>query len=262
MRARPVFFRLVRLKLRPESRWAFRDYYERRILPGLASAGGCLYAALLRPVRPAEEAETACDSLTLWESEERADAYVDSGRYDELLDGADPFLAGATVWSADLTRLEVGDRPPLPDPTVETGTVEALREADGERKLPALFLRVVDHRVDPCSLEALERTWDEEVAPGLLATPGCLAAYLVERRRGRAQALSVTFWSDEESAVRYEMSGRFDELAGKLAPHLSGLYRWRLALEPDGAARHLRGRDLTVSAFHVVVGGRLGAAET
>ena len=68
-----MYFRLVRLKVRPESFCAFRDYYESRILPGLESAGGCLYAALLRPVRPAEEAEAACDSLTLWESEERAD---------------------------------------------------------------------------------------------------------------------------------------------------------------------------------------------
>ncbi len=256
-----MYFRLVRLKVRPESLWAFRDYYESRILPGLASAGGCLYAALLRPVRPAEEAEAACESLTLWESEERADAYVDSGRYDELLDGADPFLAGTTIWSADLTRLEVGDRPPLHDPKVETGSVEALREADDGRRLPALFLRIVEHRVEPGSMAALERAWGEEVAPGLLATPGCLAAYLVEGLRGSAQALSLTFWSDEESAVRYELSGRFDELAGKLAPYLSGLYRWRLALGPDGAARDLRGRDLAVSSFHVVVGRRLDARE-
>jgi len=253
-----VYFRLVRLKVRPESFWAFRDYYEGRILPGLASAGGCLYAALLRPVRPAEEAEAACDSLTLWESEERADAYVDSGRYDELLDGADPFLAGPTVWSSDLTRLEVGDRPPLPDPKVETGSVEAGQEADGGLTLPALFLRVVDHRIDPGSLDALQRTWEEDVVPGLLSTPGCLAAYLVEGLRGREQALSLTFWSDEASAVRYELSGRFDELAGKLAPYLSGLYRWRLGLETDGAARNLRGSDLAVSAFHVVAGRKLG----
>lgn len=259
-----MYFRLVRLKVRPESFCAFRDYYESRILPGLESAGGCLYAALLRPVRPAEEtetAETACDSLTLWESEERADAYVDSGRYDELLDGADPFLAGATDWSADLARLEVGARPPLPDPNVETGSVEALREADDGPRRPALFLRVVDHRVDPGGQAALRRTWEEEVAPALLATPGCLAAYFVEGLHGRAQALSFTFWSDEESAVRYEMSGRFDDLARKLAPHLSGLYRWRLALDPDGAVRDVRGSDLAVSAFRVVVGRKLGPPE-
>ncbi|MDX9735008.1 MAG: antibiotic biosynthesis monooxygenase [Thermoanaerobaculia bacterium] len=256
-----MYFRLVRLKVRPESLWAFRDYYESRILPGLASAGGCLYAALLRPARPAEEGEAACDSLTLWESEERADAYVDSGRYDELLDGADPFLAGATVWGADLTRPEVDGRPPLPDPKVETGSVEALREAEAGSPLPALFLRVVDHRVEAGCLAAFRRRWEEEVAPGLLSTPGCLAATLVEGLRSREHALSVTFWSDEESAVRYEMSGRFDELTGKLAPYLSGLYRWRLALEPDGTARALRGSDLAVSGFRVVVGRKLGALE-
>ncbi len=254
-----MYFRLVRLKVRPESFWDFRDYYESRILPALASAGGCLYAALLRPVRPAEEADAACESLTLWESEAGADAYVDSGRYDELLDGADPFLSGVTTSSADLGRLEVGNRPPLPDPKVETGSVEALRERDDGRTRPALFLRVVDHRIDPGRMEALRRTWEEEIASSLLAAPGCLSAYLVEGLPGRAQALSVTFWSDEESAVRYEMSGRFDGLAGKLAPYLSGLYRWRLSLEPDGAERGLRGSDFAVSAYHVVVGRKLGA---
>ena len=53
----------------------------------------------------------------------------------------------------------------------------------------------------------------------------------------------------------------FDELTGKLAPYLSGLYRWRLALEPDGTARALRGSDLAVSGFRVVVGRKLGALE-
>ena len=89
----------------------------------------------------------------------------------------------------------------------------------------------------------------------LLAIP----TYLVEGLRGKSQALSVTFWSDEASAVRYEASGRFDELASLLRPYLSGLYQWRLSLAPAGEARDLKGTDLTVSGFHVVAGRRLRA---
>ena len=41
------------------------------------------------------------------------DAYVESGLYDELLDGADPFLATATEWKTDLAQILPLQRPPL-----------------------------------------------------------------------------------------------------------------------------------------------------
>jgi len=79
----------------------------------------------------------------------------------------------------------------------------------------------------------------------------------VEGLRGKSQALSVTFWSDEASAVRYESGGKFDALASLLGPYLSGLYQWRLSLAPAGEERGLRGRDLSVSGFQIVAGRRL-----
>jgi quinol monooxygenase YgiN len=252
-----MFLRLVRLKLRDAAFWSFRDYYEARILPALAETDGCLYAALLRSA--ADPGFTTCDSLTLWESAGYADAYVESGLYDELLDGADPFLATATEWKTDLAQLLPLQRPPLPDPAVETFPVEVARNTPGTEGCPALFLRIVDHRVEPARFEELRDTYEKSVAPALLETPGCVATYLVEGLRGKSQALSVTFWSDEASAVRYEASGRFDELASLLRPYLSGLYQWRLSLAPAGEARDLKGTDLTVSGFHVVAGRRLRA---
>lgn len=252
-----MFFRLVRLKLREGAFWSFRDYYASRILPALAKTDGCLYAALLRPAK--ESPDSTCDSITIWRSESDADAYVGAGLYDELLDGADPFLAEATEWSTPLGRPQPGERPPLPDPAVETGTVESAHEAGGAGDGPALFVRIVDHRVEPSRYDDLRAAWDEAVAPELLAAPGCLAAYLVEGLRGRSQALSVSFWASEESAVRYELSGRFDLLVERLRPFLSGIYQWRLSLEPAGESRDLRGSDLAVSSFHVVLGRKLHA---
>ena len=250
-----MFLRLVRSKLKEGALWPFREYYEERILPALEKTEGCLYAALLRPT--AEPAAGSVDSLTLWESVAHADAYVASGLYDELLDGADPFLAAATEWKADLTRLLPGQRPPLTDPGVETFPVEVARDAAGGSELQALYLRIVDHRVEPARFNELKKTYEEAVAPALLETPGCLATYLVEGLRGKSQALSITLWRDEASAVRYESSGRFDALASLLAPFLSGLYQWRLSLAPAGETRGLRGSDLSVSGFQIVAGRRL-----
>jgi quinol monooxygenase YgiN len=210
----------------------------------------------------AESTTGGLDSLTLWESAAHADAYVSSGLYDDLLDGADPYLAAAaTEWKADLSRPLSGQRPPLPDPEVETFPVEVARNTEEGAQLPALFLRIVDHRVEPARFNDLKKTYEETIAPALLETPGCLATYLVEGLRGKSQALSITFWRDEASAVRYESSGRFDSLASLLGPFLSGLYQWRLSLAPPGEERGLRGSDLSVSGFHVVAGRRLRSRE-
>ena len=253
-----MFLRVVRMKLREGSVWSFREYYEGRIVPALETTRGCVFAALLRPA--AGQGDT-CDSLTLWESAAHADAYVDGGLYDELLDGADPFLAAVTEWRADLSRLEPERRTPLPDPEVETFPVEVAHEA-GTDAAPTLFLRIVDHRVEPARFEDFCRTYDEEIAPALLETPGCLAAYFVEGSQGRSRALSITFWKDEASAVRYESGGRFDTLAAKVQPFLAGVYQWKLSLATGGVDRAIRGRDLDVTGFHVLAGRRLDRPST
>lgn len=250
-----MYLRFVRLRLRPGSLWEFREYYESRILPALAATPGCLYAALLQPL--AKTAGEDCDSLTLWEGVAAADAYVESGLYDELLDGADDFLANATEWKADLSPLLPGDRAPLPDPDVEVYPVEVARQAPAEGGTSAVYIRVVDHRVEPARFEEFTRAYDETVAPALLETPGCLAAFLVEGSQGRSHALSVTFWKDEASAVRYESDGRFDALVAHVRPFFSGLYQWRLSLATSGEARSVSGRDLDVSGYVVLAGRQI-----
>ena len=255
-----MYLRLVRLHIREGSLWQFREHYESHILPALEATDGCLYAALLQPL--ARTANEDCDSLTLWESVAQANVYVESGRYDELLDGADPYLASATEWKADPFRPPSGQRPPLPDPTVEVYPVEVARQAPGGGETNAVFLRVVDHRVEPARFEELMRTYEDEVAPALLETPGCLAAYLVEGLRGRSQALSVTFWKDEASAVRYESEGRFDALVAKMRPYLSGLYQWRLSLAPSAEGRGVSGGDLDVSGYTVLAARRIRKGES
>jgi quinol monooxygenase YgiN len=250
-----VYLRLVRLHLRPGSLWDFREFYETRILPALAGSPGCLYAALLQPL--AESAGEDCDSLTLWEGPAHADTYVASGLYDELLDAADPYLAHAVEWKADRAPVLPGDRPPLPDPEVEVFPVGVARQAAGNAGSPGVFLRVVDNRVEPARFDDFRRAYEESVAPALLETPGCLAAFLVEGARGKSQALSITLWKDEASAIRYEADGRFDTLVAHLRPYFSGLYQWRLSLAPTGEERRVTGADLDVRGYVVLAGRQI-----
>ena len=253
-----MYLRLVRLRLKDGSLWAFRRHWEERILPALEGTEGCLYAALLQASHGADT--YSCDSLTLWESAAHADAYVDGGLYDELLDGADPFLAAATEWRADLPPSRPDDHPPLPDPEVETYPVALARQAPGGIEEGADFLRIVDVRIDPLRFDEAKRAFEEDVVPDLLATPGCRAAFVLEGLRGRSHALSITFWTDEASAVRYEAGGRFDALVARMRPFLSGLYEWRLSLAPDGGERGVRGSDLGVTGYRVLTGRRIRPA--
>lgn len=249
-----MYVRVVRLKMKPGCLFSFREYYERRILPALAATPGCLIASLMRPA--SEDEGTECDSLTLWDSASHADAYVDSGLYDELLDGADPYLASATEWKTSLPLVGPEQRPPLQDPEVEAYPVQVASEASLSEP-PPHFLRIVDMRVEPSAFPDLMRTYQAEVVPALLSSPGCRAAYLVEGPTGRSRAISATFWDDEASALRHQASGRLDELTAVLRPYLSGIYQWRLSLAAEGAPRTVTASDLDVRGYHVVTGRRL-----
>ncbi|MCC6128793.1 MAG: antibiotic biosynthesis monooxygenase [Acidobacteria bacterium] len=251
-----MFLRFVRLRLKPGKLWTFRDFYERRILTALQETAGCLFAGLLEP---SDASGNECTSMTLWESEEEADAYEASGLYDVLLDESDVYLADVTEWRTDLTGLRVGARPPLPDPEVEAFPVRVARLPAGEVPMPAghLYLRIVELRVDPVRFEDLKRRYSEFVLPGLFQTPGCRAVFLVEAPRGQCQALSVTLWDSEEDAIRFENGGGFDELTAHVRDFLSGLYQWKLSLAPAGDTRQVTGRDLGKTGYQILIGKRL-----
>jgi len=93
----------------------------------------------------------------------------------------------------------------------------------------------------------------------LMATRGCRAVFLVENTKTQERALSVTIWDSEEDAIRYELSGGFDEQTAKVSEFFSGLYQWRLSASPSEDRRSISGKDLDVKGFQVVTGRRLGS---
>lgn len=250
-----MYMRFVRLTIR-DGRFAdLREYYENRVIPALQDIRGCLFASLLQPT----EGENECVSLTLWSSQKRAEEYESSGLYDELLDESDDFLAEASEWRVQLTGDPGGEGPRLQEPEVEAFPVEIAAESGeiDDSELPQLFLRIVAVRVDPGRFEELRERYNQEVVPALLATPGCLAVFLVEGISVHSRALSVTVWDSEEKAVRYEMSGSFDKLTTRLSEFFSGLYQWKLSLVPSAERDQVTGQDLDVSGYRIVTGRRL-----
>lgn len=247
--------RFVRLTVKDGRFNDLRDFYESRVIPALQNTRGCLFVSLLQPT----EGENECVSLTLWSSQKRVEEYENSGLYDELLDESDDFLAEASEWRVQLAGDHGGDGPRLQEPEVEAFPVEIASESGeiDDSELPHLFLRIVAVRIDPGRFDELRDRYDAEVVPALLATPGCMAVFLVEGVSVHSRALSVTVWDSEEKAVRYEMSGAFDKLTARLSEYFSGLYQWKLSLVPSAERDQVTGQDLDVSGYRIVTGRRL-----
>ena len=178
--------------------------------------------------------------------------------YDRLLDESDEMLADAAGGKTGSPGEASQGSQPMYDPEVEGFPFELVGDPDvldgGVRG--HLFLRIVAARVEPDRFDALRERYETEIVPELLDTPGCRAAFIVQGIKARSRALSVTIWESEEAAVRYEISGKFEELTTRISDFFSGLYQWKLSLaaaDPDKLARS----EVEISGYHIVTGRRL-----
>jgi heme-degrading monooxygenase HmoA len=251
-----MHMRFVRFKVKEDKLWEYSRYYEDRVIGALQETAGCLFASLLQPSGDDNE----CVSMTMWRSRELAEAYEKSGLYDEILDESDEYLAEASEWHVRLAGDPGGTVPPLQDPEIEAYPVELAGFSDRADQFSSrgIYLRIVAARVESGKFDDLKNTYDREIKPDLLATKGCRAVFLVEGVGVSSRALSVTVWDSEEDAIRYELSGAFDENVAKVSEFFSGLYQWKLSLATDGRRESVSGKDLDVRGYQQVTGRRLG----
>jgi heme-degrading monooxygenase HmoA len=197
--------------------------------------------------------------MTWWRSREAAEEYEKSGRYDELLDDSDDFLAEVSEGRVQSSAGSPGTYSALQDPEVEAYPVEvaAVGEVVDAVGPHRFFVRIVSARVEAGRFEDLKKRYDEEVKPALMATKGCRAVFLVENVKSRSRVLSVTLWDSEEDAIRYELSGAFDKLTARVSEFFSGLYQWKLSLSPSENNDTVTGKHLDVRGFQVVMGRSL-----
>ena len=250
-----MYMRFVNMKVKEGMLRGLARFYEDRVIPALQESGGCLYASLLQPSGD----DLECVSMTMWRSEEDADAYESSGLYDRLLDDSDQFLAEVSAGRVQSSARSTRTFTALQDPEVEAYPVEVagvgeVVDAVGPHQF---FVRIVSARVEAGRFEELKQRFDEEIKPALMATKGCRAVFLVENVKQRSRALSVTVWDSEEDAIRHELSGAFDDLVGRLSEFFSGLYQWKLSLDTSGDRSAVTGKDLDIRGFQVVTGRNL-----
>lgn len=251
-----MFMRFVKVEVKPDKISEFRQFYKDRILPALKQTDGCLFATLVQQtVRPDDHI-----SLTLWDSPGAAEAYEESGLFHKLTDEAVPLLGGSVEWkvrlSDELTYEYEGE--------TKGPQVEAFRVKSGDRKvLPdkeapsRLYVRLVAAKVKQGKAKELEARYRDEVLPALQTVEGFRGGFLVEGFQRPGDWISITIWDREEDAIRYELSGTFEELAGKVSDLLSTTHQWRMSLTSADSGDKAASDDLTVTGYHVVTGKKM-----
>ena len=94
-------------------------------------------------------------------------------------------------------------------------------------------MRLVQAKYKPDSLLKIRQVCDESIIPRLQTIPGCLCVCLIKSEVVRDEGISLTLWDSKEHAEEYERSGVFQELLGKVKPHLSDSSEWKIQLSKD-----------------------------
>lgn len=211
-----MYARFVSLRLLPGAAPAFVDLYRDRIAPTLAATPGCLAAvALAQTLR-----EHELVSLTLWRAGEDADAYDREGRFGRLLNETEhlfpPSSGEAGLGDIEEDLLVEGYSGGLLLPG-------ALGEALGEVR----FARTIAVQVEPSRADEFDRRYRADVLAAAGELPGLRSVFLLHGQDRPHRVVGLSFWESEDLAARYELSGRFEQLAEHLGDTLSPLYRWR-----------------------------------
>jgi heme-degrading monooxygenase HmoA len=251
-----MFMRFVRVEVEQEKIPDFRQFYKDRILPALKETDGCLFATLVQQTVRAED----FISLTLWDSPGAAEAYEQSGLFQKLTDEAGPFLSSSVEWKVRLSKKLAYEY----EGKTQGPLVEAFRVKSGDRKsLPdkeqtsRLYVRLVEAKVKQGKTKELEERYRDEILPALQSVEGFRGGFLVEGFQNPGDWISITIWDREEDAIRYELSGIFEELAGKVSDLLSSTHQWRMSLTSSGSEDKAASDDLTVTGYQVVTGKKM-----
>ena len=101
-----------------------------------------------------------------------------------------------------------------------------------------MFMRFVQLKVLPESIEAFERFYEFRIAPFLLDEPGCIFARLIQSDASSNKFLSFTLWKSHAEAEAYESSGHFDEILKENEPFLEDTTEWKIQLSEDNTLEY------------------------
>lgn len=248
-----MFMRLVHTKINPEKFQDFRKFYDKKVIAELQKTPGCLCAGLMQ----SEQYRDECISMTLWEQQQHAEAYEESGLFQKLLAQARPYLADSSEWKMQLSKDYTLEYQPVEEePVVKSFTVVEQKDSDvcDREKSQFMYMRIVSLRLEPGKLQEFRQLYREEIIRALCAVKGCRYAYLTESLKDENEVISVTIWDSKKDAENYERSGLFDKLREKVKHTFSELYQWKMTLEKEFGKKLATSEDMKVNYYSIITG--------
>jgi quinol monooxygenase YgiN len=123
------WLRIASLKILPGKMDEFKKIYIERAIPALRSVKGCRYVYLLE----SDDRRNELLSVTRWDSKEDAEAYEQSGRFQQLLETQKHLLSGLYQWKQSLGREQAGHSATSEDVMVEQYAVLTGRSFAGTK---------------------------------------------------------------------------------------------------------------------------------
>ncbi len=98
--------RIVASKVKKESTQEFHRIYEEEIIPELQSVDGCVYAYLAGSLESENIDHEDVFSVTIWENQEKAEAYAKSGNFEKLIKKLQHTFSQLSQWNLSLNDHE------------------------------------------------------------------------------------------------------------------------------------------------------------
>jgi heme-degrading monooxygenase HmoA len=100
----PLYVRLVSLKIQKGKLDEFRQLFSKEIVPVLQRTGGCRYIYLTESLQDDDEIV----SITVWDSKQEADAYEQSGQFEDLVQKVKHTFSQVYQWKMQLEKKSPG----------------------------------------------------------------------------------------------------------------------------------------------------------
>jgi heme-degrading monooxygenase HmoA len=249
-----MFMRLLQIKVKPESVPQVVEFYETRVFQELSKVPGCLYAGILQHNTRPEEGI----SMTLWKTKKDAEKYEASGISQILVYEIEPLILETSEFRLQLSEnLELECTPVPEEPTIKSYELTEQKQfvADSSLEKNQMCTRIVYLTTLTEKHQEFVDIYRKEIIPVLQDTDGCLHVYLMENIDRKGEIISVTIWSSQDKARRYEESGEFQRLVDKVKHTFSQFIQWSMAVQEE-PGRQIRASDEMVVACYNLLKGK------
>lgn len=248
-----MFIRFVEATVRRKEEAQLESVYSDLIIPVLEETEGCIFAGLLKNL---EQTKTYI-SLTIWDTENSAEEYVNSGRFDINVDQVRPLLEDSSEWKIQLSRDNMIEYTPVSNEL----TVRSYPVIDSEKPLSEQvsnensYLRIISHKVKEGSHDEFIDIYNSEILPELKNIKGCKYAFLVDNSDNEGEMLSFSIWDSLEHVRSFEEDGEFENFLSKISHTLGDLYQWKMAISDSPTSpKTITSQDIGIDKYTLITG--------